>query len=151
MFACVSPADTNADETLNTLKYANRARSIRNRVAVNFEKSTEAELKLKRQLDAATERIAQLEMLVNVLHGENEALKQATPESHAFSQLAMTPDIGSTPRTPMHTPVLGNTPMSELLESCRKARQRAVILLSTNSPAKSPLTTPRGSIDLGGW
>ena len=87
MFACVSPADTNADETLNTLKYANRARSIRNRVAVNFEKSTEAELKLKRQLDAATERIAQLEMLVNVLHGENEALKQATPESHAFSQL----------------------------------------------------------------
>ena len=151
MFACVSPADTNADETLNTLKYANRARSIRNRVAVNFEKSTEAELKLKRQLDAATERIAQLEMLVNVLHEENKALKQATPESHAFSQVNMTPDVGSTPRTPMHTPVLGNTPMSELLESCRKARQRAVILLSTNSPAKSPLTTPRGSIDLGGW
>ncbi|OAD81142.1 hypothetical protein PHYBLDRAFT_7430, partial [Phycomyces blakesleeanus NRRL 1555(-)] len=28
MMACVSPADTNFMETLNTLKYANRARNI---------------------------------------------------------------------------------------------------------------------------
>lgn len=34
--ACVSPADTNAEETLNTLKYANRARNIQNRAVVNF-------------------------------------------------------------------------------------------------------------------
>jgi hypothetical protein len=35
MLACVSPADTNFMETLNTLKYANRARNIKNRVTVN--------------------------------------------------------------------------------------------------------------------
>lgn len=35
MLACVSPADTNFMETLNTLKYANRARNIKNRVVVN--------------------------------------------------------------------------------------------------------------------
>jgi hypothetical protein len=35
MLACVSPADANFMETLNTLKYANRARNIKNRVVIN--------------------------------------------------------------------------------------------------------------------
>ncbi|KAL4248822.1 TRAFAC class myosin-kinesin ATPase superfamily protein [Abortiporus biennis] len=35
MIACVSPAEWNAAETVNTLKYANRARNIKNRVVVN--------------------------------------------------------------------------------------------------------------------
>ncbi|XVE55606.1 hypothetical protein DITRI_Ditri03aG0172400 [Diplodiscus trichospermus] len=35
MIACVSPADTNAEETLNTLKYANRARNIQNKTVIN--------------------------------------------------------------------------------------------------------------------
>lgn len=37
MLACVSPADSNFMETLNTLKYANRARNIKNRVTINQE------------------------------------------------------------------------------------------------------------------
>ena len=35
MIACVSPTDTNLEETLNTLKYAARARNIRNKPKVN--------------------------------------------------------------------------------------------------------------------
>ena len=35
MIACVSPAEYNGGETLNTLKYANRARNIKNRAVVN--------------------------------------------------------------------------------------------------------------------
>lgn len=35
MIACVSPAEWNAAETVNTLKYANRARNIKNRAVVN--------------------------------------------------------------------------------------------------------------------
>lgn len=35
MIACVSPAEWNASETINTLKYANRARNIKNRAVVN--------------------------------------------------------------------------------------------------------------------
>lgn len=34
--ACVSPADTNAEETLNTLKYANRAKNIQNKAIVSL-------------------------------------------------------------------------------------------------------------------
>jgi kinesin family protein 4/21/27 len=36
MIACISPADINAEETLNTLKYANRARNIRNKPVVSY-------------------------------------------------------------------------------------------------------------------
>ena len=35
MIACVSPADVNFGETLNTLNYASRARNIKNRAVVN--------------------------------------------------------------------------------------------------------------------
>lgn len=37
MLACVSPSDSNFVETLSTLKYANRARNIKNRVSINQE------------------------------------------------------------------------------------------------------------------
>lgn len=35
MIACVSPADSNYEETLNTLRYADRARQIKNKPIVN--------------------------------------------------------------------------------------------------------------------
>lgn len=35
ILACISPADINAEETLNTLKYANRARNIQNKPIVS--------------------------------------------------------------------------------------------------------------------
>lgn len=35
MIACVSPAESNFDETLSTIKYASRARNIKNKPIVN--------------------------------------------------------------------------------------------------------------------
>lgn len=35
MIACISPADDNYDETLSTLRYANRAKNIQNRPRIN--------------------------------------------------------------------------------------------------------------------
>lgn len=35
MIACVSPADYNLEETISTLRYADRARHIRNKPIVN--------------------------------------------------------------------------------------------------------------------
>ena len=34
MIACVSPSDADMEETLNTLKYANRARQIQNKLLI---------------------------------------------------------------------------------------------------------------------
>lgn len=40
MIACISPSDRDFMETLNTLKYANRARNIQNKVTINQDKSS---------------------------------------------------------------------------------------------------------------
>ena len=40
MIACVSPSDRDFVETLNTLKYANRAKNIRNKVVANQDKTS---------------------------------------------------------------------------------------------------------------
>ncbi|KAL0994127.1 hypothetical protein UPYG_G00118050 [Umbra pygmaea] len=50
MIACVSPADSNIEETLNTLRYADRARKIKNKPVVNVDPRA-AEMKhLKQQV-----------------------------------------------------------------------------------------------------
>ncbi|GLT34220.1 hypothetical protein SLA2020_087470 [Shorea laevis] len=51
MIACISPADINAEETLNTLKYANRARNIQNKPVVNRDPMTNEMLKMRQQLE----------------------------------------------------------------------------------------------------
>lgn len=57
--ACVSPSDTNVSETLSTLRYANRARNIRNAPTKN--------------LDATTTELQRLNVLTRVL--QNELIK----------------------------------------------------------------------------
>ncbi|XP_076067796.1 kinesin-like protein 31E [Oratosquilla oratoria] len=50
MIACVSPSDTDFMETLNTLKYANRARNIKNRVTVNQDKTSKVLALLRQEI-----------------------------------------------------------------------------------------------------
>jgi len=51
MIACISPADINAEETINTLKYANRARNIQNKAVVNRNPATAEMQKSRSQLE----------------------------------------------------------------------------------------------------
>ncbi|KAK8676439.1 hypothetical protein V6N13_142013 [Hibiscus sabdariffa] len=51
MIACISPTDINAEETLNTLKYANRARNIQNKPVVNRDPMSNEMLKMRQQLE----------------------------------------------------------------------------------------------------
>uniref|UniRef100_A0A8C2H7A1 Kinesin family member 21A n=1 Tax=Cyprinus carpio TaxID=7962 RepID=A0A8C2H7A1_CYPCA len=55
MIACTSPSDQDFMETLNTLKYANRARNIKNKVVVNQDKASQ-------QISALRTEIARLQM-----------------------------------------------------------------------------------------
>ena len=50
MIACVSPSDRDFMETLNTLKYANRARNIKNKVTANQDKTSRTIMMLRQQL-----------------------------------------------------------------------------------------------------
>lgn len=50
MIACVSPSDRDFMETLNTLKYANRARNIKNKIFINQDKSSKTISQLRQQI-----------------------------------------------------------------------------------------------------
>ncbi|XAR62078.1 Plus-end-directed kinesin ATPase [Bertholletia excelsa] len=51
MIACVSPADTNVEETINTLKYANRARNIQNKAIINRDPMTAQLQRMRSQIE----------------------------------------------------------------------------------------------------
>ena len=74
MIANVGPADYNYDETLNTLRYANRAKNIQNKPRINedpkdalLREYQEEIQKLKQQLDALNSGISPEEIMKN--HG----------------------------------------------------------------------------------
>ena len=64
MIACVSPADTNCSETVNTLRWADQARKIQNKPTVNVDPTTSEILKLKQRIIELEEIIAQNDMKV---------------------------------------------------------------------------------------
>lgn len=50
MIACISPSDRDFVETLNTLKYANRARNIKNKVIANQDKASKQMAALRAEI-----------------------------------------------------------------------------------------------------
>ncbi|XP_037323979.2 kinesin family member 4 [Pungitius pungitius] len=50
MIACISPADSNMEETINTLRYADRARKIKNKPVVNVDPIAAEMKRLKQQV-----------------------------------------------------------------------------------------------------
>lgn len=57
--ACVSPADTNAEESLSTLRYAERARSIKNKPVLNVDPAAATIQKLKATIADLRIRLAE--------------------------------------------------------------------------------------------
>ncbi|XP_072482701.1 chromosome-associated kinesin KIF4A isoform X2 [Notamacropus eugenii] len=62
MIACVSPADSNLEETVNTLRYADRARKIKNKPVVNLDPQTA-------ELNHLKQQVQQLQVLLLQTHG----------------------------------------------------------------------------------
>ncbi|ERN14403.1 hypothetical protein AMTR_s00033p00236820 [Amborella trichopoda] len=94
MIACVSPADTNAEETLNTLKYANRARNIQNKAIINRDpmvaqmqrmrlqlEQLQAELLYSRGEGVPFEELQVLRHKISVLEVSNTELQQELQET----------------------------------------------------------------------
>ncbi|TRZ02979.1 hypothetical protein DNTS_004984 [Danionella cerebrum] len=77
MIACVSPSDRDFMETLNTLKYANRARNIKNKVTVNQDKTSQ-------QISSLRAEIARLQMEIM----EYKAVRVASEVVRAWSDEA---------------------------------------------------------------
>lgn len=70
MVACISPASFNLEQTINTLRYATRARSIQNKLRLNNKFSLEEEVTfLRNTLTQKEEVIQQLRQELLTLKG----------------------------------------------------------------------------------
>jgi kinesin family protein 4/21/27 len=90
MIACVSPADSNYEETLSTLRYADRARKIKNKPVVNQDPTMVEVMALRAQVQQllasnGTSSFAEVEQLRQHLKFAEEEKVQLT---HAL-QLAL--------------------------------------------------------------
>jgi hypothetical protein len=66
MIACCSPAESNYDETLNTLRYASRARDIKNKPVINRDPASQQISELRVQVfELQKELIGSRKLLVN--------------------------------------------------------------------------------------
>ena len=77
MIACASPSDIDFVETLSTLKYANRAKNIRNTVVANKQRTDES-----RQNAEDRARILLLENQILELFTELNEYRQVKSENH---------------------------------------------------------------------
>lgn len=70
LIICCSPHPRNLEDTLNTLKFAQRAKTIKNKARLNIQKSVEAYIKiieeLKLQLSQANSEIEKLKTIPNI-------------------------------------------------------------------------------------
>jgi S-methylmethionine-dependent homocysteine/selenocysteine methylase len=89
MIACISPAESSYEETLSTLKYAHRARMIRNAPKVNTEPQAAAVRELLDQisdLKAQLEAYRHREQMLHKLYHETRAKMEARERSEAEAE-----------------------------------------------------------------
>ena len=96
MIACVSPASTNMEESLNCLRYANRAKNIQNHAVVN--------------VDARSRLVAELKTQVQALAADLLKAKDAGVEGKFTREMLLklgsggSPDAWEIPTSPLKTP-----------------------------------------------
>ncbi len=64
MIACISPAEDNFEETLNTLKYASRARNIKNKPVVNRDPNSQMIAALRTQVYELSRDVSEMRRLL---------------------------------------------------------------------------------------
>ncbi|EDW12322.2 kinesin-like protein KIF21A isoform X1 [Drosophila mojavensis] len=74
MIACISPSDRDFMETLNTLKYANRARNIKNKVQINQDQSSRTISLLRREVAALQLELLEYKQGKRVLDSQGNTL-----------------------------------------------------------------------------
>lgn len=91
MIACCSPAESSYEETLNTLKYASRARNIKNKPVLNRDPASQQIHELKQQVENLHKELS-CQRKVMLQHGISyvsvtESLAPQSNSSHADLRL----------------------------------------------------------------
>uniref|UniRef100_UPI00398E6AC6 kinesin-like protein KIF27 n=1 Tax=Pristiophorus japonicus TaxID=55135 RepID=UPI00398E6AC6 len=88
MIACISPSSSSFDESLNTLKYANRARDIRNKPIVNYDpdwdRIDEMELQIKTLREALQNQ--QTSLVTHTSQVSQDLLSQDKRRIHSLEE-----------------------------------------------------------------
>lgn len=95
MVACVSPADSNIEESINTLRYASRARNIQNSAVKNIVDAAmppEVALALRRENQTLRQRVIQLEAKVRSTLSDADSPKDAISRASMESSSASSDD-----------------------------------------------------------
>ncbi|KAI8078398.1 P-loop containing nucleoside triphosphate hydrolase protein [Thamnidium elegans] len=148
MLACVSPSDSNANETTSTLKYANRAKNITNRVIINQQLSEVDTMKveitrLRQELKINDAFMKEVHLELDDLRAKNTVLSNL--EIVAQKQIKIPAQKRSTESDEDNddddddgATLIGSNSLSQDLKSCR----------STSTKRKSSKKKPIGSFSL---
>ena len=110
MIACVSPADSNYEETLSTLRYADRARKIKNKPIVN-------------QDPTAVELVALRALVAQLQSGSNGGASSAELE-HIKQQLKISEEQKTAMFFALQSALEENTNLSEKALMAEVANQQ---------------------------
>jgi hypothetical protein len=106
MLACISPADVNCEETINTLRYANRARKIKNKAVINMDPNVAKIRRLRT-------RIQELEAHWTI-QGKTERMKAAHRAKKKKQAAKAENQKGNGPKPPKPNPFLNQ------IKSCQE-------------------------------
>lgn len=76
MIACISPSDRDFMESLNTLRYANRARNIKNKVCINQDSSSHTMALLRKEIQMLRLEISEMKHGKRVLSEDGSRIKK---------------------------------------------------------------------------
>eukprot|EP00760_Papus_ankaliazontas_P000425 PhM_4_TR10067/c6_g1_i1/m.103881/K10392/KIF1; kinesin family member 1 len=140
MVSTLSPAGVNYDETLSTLRYADRAKSIVTRACVNEDPNAKMIRELRAQIEAYKARLLRVEEEVQVHIREKEELIAKGGSEGRMSSGVDTEAVAvatSVSPSPAKVPQLA---LGRLLGAHSGSPAAA-------SPSHTPMYTPRGAID----
>uniref|UniRef100_A0A673FW11 Kinesin-like protein n=1 Tax=Sinocyclocheilus rhinocerous TaxID=307959 RepID=A0A673FW11_9TELE len=117
MIACVSPADSNIEETINTLRYADRARKIKNKPILNVDPRAVEMKRLRQQVRSLFGVLGLLGAFQITMEQTNEKLQSKLEELRQHAEICADPQAKDSPEAYTAQHALRQAQMSkELIE-----------------------------------
>ena len=141
MLACVSPADSNAEESINTLRYASRARSIQNAAVQNIVETALAPkvaAALRNENQTLRQRVIQLE---SMLRETTKTTSQTFHKTIAGNEKMVAAAAAAAARIPSSTDTTPATLIASL--QCKVDRLQEQIQRSAQDALQSSLRSDR--------
>lgn len=89
MIACASPADTNVEETMSTLHYAARARTITNKAVINTDPMSAALASLRKQVKELSEQLTEARAMAGMGRGSSNGYSSSVSSGSGIVQLPL--------------------------------------------------------------